>query len=312
MSSDPQRLALVLGASGDQGGPQVEALARSGWRVRAASRSGSVDFRLSPQTAALVECVKVDYGDNDSLARALEGVQVLLANYPSSSFNEGAALVAAAELTARLALNAEVELVVFNSSLPLPERSLGMPAQDVRLAQRAALRDGGLRVVSLQPVVYMDNLLRGWAYPSIAERNCFEYPHRPELEVSWLCLHDLATIAAAVAARPDLAGRDLAIGGPEILRGEQVAATLSAICGRRITFSSLPIESFGARMAGRFADKPDARSLRHELERIYTWYNESPTRPFRVEMDALTRELGVTLTPFRAWAERQNWSGEGR
>lgn len=86
--------------------------------------------------------------------------------------------MAAAELTGRLAARAGVELVVFNSSLPLPEHSLGMPAQDVRFAQRAALRECGLQVVSLQPVIYMDNLLRGWAYPAIVERNGFEYPHR--------------------------------------------------------------------------------------------------------------------------------------
>lgn len=301
------RLALVLGASGDQGGPQVAALARSGWRVRAASRNGKIGFPLTPQSASRVECVNVDYGDSDSLARALDGVQVLLANYPSSSLNDGDVLVAAAQLTAELAANAGVELVVFNASLPLPERSLGMPAQDVRLAQRAALRDRGLRVISLQPVVYMNNLLRGWAYPSIVERNLFEYPHCPDLEVSWLCLDDLAAVAAAVAARPDLADRDFAIGGPGTLRGEQVAAILSEVCGRRITFSSLPIDAFGARVSSRFADRPNAQSMRYELERIYRWYNESPTRPFRVEMTALSRDLGVQLTPFREWAARQNW-----
>ena len=54
--------------------------------------------------------------------------------------------------------------------LPLPERPLGMRGQDVRFAQRDAMGAHGVPVITLAPVVYMDNLLRGWAYPEIAER----------------------------------------------------------------------------------------------------------------------------------------------
>jgi hypothetical protein len=56
----------------------------------------------------------------------------------------------------------------------------------------------------------------------------------------------------------------------------------------------------------------DADALVGELARIYRWYNESPTKPFRVEMGPVLRELPVRLTTFAEWALRQDWGGARR
>jgi uncharacterized protein YbjT (DUF2867 family) len=301
---------LVLGATGDQGAPQVRSALARGWQVRAAARSAERVARAHAPAGASLQPVAVDHADEASLARALDGVDVVLANYPSSSLHDGPALVAAAARLGRAAARAGTRLVVFNASLPLPPRSLGFNAQDVRIAQRAALRDAGVPVVSIQPVVYMDNLLRGWAYPSIVERSTFEYPHAPELEVSWICQDDLAALMLAAAERPALAGRDFNVGGPEVLRGPQVAAILSGVLGRPIAFVSQPVEEFAARMHRVFARDAslDAESLTRELARIYRWYNDAPERPFRIDMASVLAELPAPLTTFRDWASRQRWT----
>jgi uncharacterized protein YbjT (DUF2867 family) len=309
--------ALVLGATGDQGLPQVLRLARAGWRVRAAARSvDRVDAALAsrPDLAesdrARIVGVPADHADAAALGRALRGVDVVLANYPSSSLHDGGQLTAAAERLAAAAVREGVSLVVLNTSLPLPERPLGFRAQDVRFAQRDALRSAGVPTISIQPVVYMDNLLRGWAYPSIVDRSTFEYPHGEALDVAWLCQDDLAALMCAGAERPHLAGRNFNVGGPEILRGPEVARRLSVAAGRPIGFVSQPVEAFAARMHAVFARDAslDADALTGELARIYRWYNDAPERPFRVEMEPVLRELPVRLTPFADWAARQRWS----
>jgi uncharacterized protein YbjT (DUF2867 family) len=314
------RTALVLGATGDQGWPQVIRLAQHGWRVLAAARSVervanalAAEPALDPRARARVAPTALDNADAAALARAVGSADVVLANYPSSSLHDGGALVAAAERLGRAAAQAGTGLVVLNTSLPLPERPLGYRAQDVRFAQRAALREAGVPTVSIQPVVYMDNLLRGWAYPSIVEHDTFEYPHAPTLDVSWLCQHDLAALMCAAAERPQLAGRDFNVGGPEVLRGPDVARILTAVSGREIRFVSQPVEAFAARMHRVFARDAslDADALTGELTRIYRWYNEAPEKPFRVEMAPVLRELPVVLTTFAEWAARQRWTRHG-
>ena len=314
------RTALVLGGTGDQGWPQVVRLARQGWRVRAAGRTTArvaAAVADAPELAAAararIVATAVDHADADSLARAVDGADVVLANYPSSSLHDGGALVTAAERLGAAAACAGIGLVVLNTSLPLPARPLGFRAQDVRFAQRDALRASGVPTISIQPVVYMDNLLRGWAYPSIADRDTFEYPHSPTLEVSWLCQDDLAALMCAAAERPQLAGRDIAVGGPEVLRGPDVARLLSRASGREIRFVSQLVDAFAERMRAVFARDAslDADALTGELARIYRWYNEAPEKPFRVDMAPVLRELPVQLTTFAEWAARQRWNRSG-
>jgi uncharacterized protein YbjT (DUF2867 family) len=311
------RTALVLGATGDQGWPQVVRLAQGGWRVLAAARSTRRVERavaaaptLDAGARARIVPTAVDHEDAESLTRAVVAADVVLANYPSSSLHDGGALIAAAERLSTAASRAGTRLVVLNTSLPLPAGPLGFRAQDVRLAQRDALRASGVPTISVQPVVFMDNLLRGWAYPAIVERDTFEYPHAPTLEVSWLCQEDLASLMCAAVERPHLAGRDFNVGGPEVLRGPDVSRILSTVTGREIRFVSQPVEAFAARMHAVFARDAslDADALTGELTRIYRWYNEAPEKPFRVDMAPVLRELPVRLTTFVEWAARQRWA----
>jgi uncharacterized protein YbjT (DUF2867 family) len=310
------RTALVLGATGDQGWPQVVRLAQGGWRVLAAARSterigGAVAAAptLDAKTRERIVPTAVDHEDAESLTRAVVAADVVLANYPSSSLHDGAALIAAAERLGTAASRAGTRLIVLNTSLPLPASPLGFRAQDVRFAQRDALRASGVPTISIQPVVYMDNLLRGWAYPAIVERDTFEYPHSPTLEVSWLCQDDLASLMCAAVERPHLAGRDFNVGGPEVLRGPDVARILSTVTGREIGFASQPVEAFAARMHAVFARDAslDADALTGELTRIYRWYNDAPAKPFRVDMAPVLREMPVRLATFAEWAARQRW-----
>jgi uncharacterized protein YbjT (DUF2867 family) len=137
----------------------------------------------------------------------------------------------------------------------------------------------------------------------------FEYPHAPDLDVSWVCQEDLAALMVAAASRPHLAGRRYAIGGPQALRGADVAAALTRALGRPIRFVSQSVADFCAAIAPqvRHPDPATGARLLEDLGRIYRWYNESPERPFSVDMRATLAELPVTLTPLEDWARRQRW-----
>jgi uncharacterized protein YbjT (DUF2867 family) len=298
--------ALVLGATGDQGLAQLEAARATGHEVIAAVRDPQrARRRLGPD----VELRELDLDAPPSVATALCGVDVLFANFASSSFNDSERLLRQATAAACGARAAGVGLVLLNTSMPLRDRPIGHPAHDTRLAMVEAFAAAAVPLIVFNPVVFMGNLLRGWARPAIVERGVFEYPHAADLEVSWLCQEDLAGLMVAAATRPSLAGRRYAVGGPEVLRGAEVAQRLTEALGRPIRFVSQDVDDFCAAIAPQVTDGDAAMRARKlaELGRIYRWYNESPERPFRVDMAATLADLPVRLTTLREWAHRQRW-----
>ena len=300
----------MLGATGDQGRPQVEHAFELGHDVRAATR----DPRRATGLPARAESVAVDFDSPATLDAAMRDVDIVLANYASSSFNPGGPLIAAAEATGAAAHAAGVRLIVLNTSLPVGDHKRGFAAQDVRFEMREALAASGVPLISIQPVVYMDNLLRGWVYPRIVRESTFAYPHRPDLDVSWLSLRDLAKLMLAAATRPELAGQRFAVGGPQPIRGPEAAAWLGEVMGRRIEFLPLTVDEFCAALRVRMhAQEPAAlERMLEELARIYRWYNESPERPFAVDMQPVLARLPVELESFRDWARAQDWNAQRR
>ena len=297
---------LILGATGDQGFAQVDAALARGHEVLAGVRD---PLRAAENLPVATGLRRVEFADADSLRAAMSGVDVVLANFPSSSFNPAAALIEAAVTVGRAARDSGVALIVFNTSMPLQRQPLGFAGHDVRLEMVERLAASRVPLITLNPVVFMGNLLRGWTFPGIAGRGVFAYPHDPQLEVCWICQQDLAQLMLAAAERPQLAGRRYAVGGPQALRGADVARILSEVMHRPIRFVSQPVEEFcnAIRPQLRIADAMERERMLAELAGIYRWYNESPVRPFKVDMQPVLADLPVALTTLRDWAAAQDW-----
>lgn len=293
----------VYSATGDQGIAQVRALARSGHRAVAISRR--------PAKADLpdgVERVAADYGDHESLRAAMDGADAVLLNLPSTSFQAAAPLIEAAEVIARAAAASDtVNILVFNTSMPVPGHAMGIAAQDARLEMRRRIFATGAPATAIQPVVYLDNLLKAWSWPWIARENMIYYPHRETLDVCWICHDDLARLMVAAAERPQLAGRVYDVGGPEAIRGPDLARRLGRVWGMPLAFRSMPLETCGEIMADVFRSSAtlDRDVLAREMALKYAWYNDEADRPFFVDMGPVLEALPVPLTSLEDWAARQ-------
>jgi len=295
---------VVFGATGDQGSAQVRALVAAGHQPVAVSR------RAAPWQIAgrQVETLAADFADLPSLERACAGADAVFLNLPSTSFQAAEPLVLAAGHIAQAAARVQgLRMLVFNTSLPVPEERRGFAAQDARHEMRRRIFASGIPAVSIQPVVFLDNLLKGWAWPSIARDRRIVYAHKDTLDVSWICHDDLAALMLAALERPQLAGRSFAVGGPETVRLPVLAEKLGRAWKLPMTWQSQSIDDFCQRMRQVFEGRSslEADRLIGELHRIYTWYNDSPERPFCVDMAPVLRELPVVLTPIEVWAARQ-------
>lgn len=295
---------VVFGATGDQGSAQVRALARAGHAPVAVSRNPrpwSIDGQR-------IETFAADYADLGRMAEAVHGADAVFLNLPSTSFQAAEPLIAAAgAITAAVAASPTTRALIFNTSLPVPREKRGFAAQDARHEMRRLVFASGVPAVSIEPVVFLDNLLKGWAWPSIEKDNKLVYAHKATLPVSWICHDDLAALMISALERPHLAGRSFAVGGAETVRLPELARKLGQAWNRPLTWESQSIDAFCQRMGLVFEDRSslEADRLIGELHRIYTWYNESPECPFQVDMAPVLKELPVRLTPIAEWARRQ-------
>lgn len=291
--------AVVFGATGVQGSHQVALLSRSGHTVVAVSRNPSP---LSIDGKS-IETVSADFSDTDALSRILKGADNIFLNLPSTSFNPSGPILSATSAIAAAAKENNVKLIIFNTSMPVPVVPQDIKAQDDRREMRRILRDSGVPTISIEPVVYLDNLLEGWALPPIRDRQTLVYCHKPELEVSWICHHDVAQLMLAASQRPDLAGRNFPVGGSETVHLNELAAKLSKAWGKKLSYENQTVADFcdkiGATMKGRGLE---TEKIVSQMFKAYTYYNEAENKPFKIDMEPVLKELPVKLTPIEEWA----------
>lgn len=297
---------VVFGASGVQGAHQVPVLARAGHEVIAVSRSPKpleVDGKQVKTAAA-------DFNDREAISNVLQGADIIFLNLPSTSFNQSGPILEGAKAIGGAAKDAGVRLIVFNTSMPVPEVPQDIKAQDDRREMRRLLRETGVPVISIQPVVYLDNLLEGWALPPIRDRNTLVYCHKPDLQVSWICHHDVAQLMVAAMQRPELAGRNFAVGGPETVRLEQLAEKLSRAWGRKLGYENQTVADFCDKISKNMAGRGlEADRIVSQMFKAYTYYNEAEDEPFNIDMEPVLKELPVKLTQIEEWAKRRTVPG---
>jgi len=288
---------VVFGASGVQGAAQLPVLLRAGYDVVAVCRNP----KPLEVEGKRVETVSVDFSDKAAIEKVVKGAEVLFVNLPSTSFAQAEPILAAAKAIGEAAKAASVKLIIFNTSMPVPEEPQDIKAQDDRREMRHLLRESGVPVISIQPVCYLDNLLEGWALPPIRDRNTVVYCHKPTLRSSWICHDDLAKLMVAAIDRPDLAGQNIRVGGPETVSLEQLTEKLSKGWDRKLNYENQTVPDFCDKISQTMKGRGlDTDRIVKQMFKAYTYYNEVPE--FDVDMGPVLKELPVKLTPIEQWA----------
>lgn len=305
MTASRIRNVLVLGASADQGIPLVAALKSAGFAPIAGARRADA---MADTPFPDLPVVTADIDDAGSLERAMTGQDALAMHLPFEFDRERAA--GFGRNIAEAAKRAGLTKIVFNTSCFVADRDLGLSAHDGRRDIEAAIADSGIPHVFIEPVVFMDNIVRPWSKPSIVERGIFAYPAADDLRISWISIADVAAFMVAALGTDAADGGHVAVGGPEALTGHEVAEKLGAATGKPIRFQSLTPDEFAARMSELVTGSRDVapHSIYDGMAQFYRWYNAQPMSPLVVDPAASTALLPIPLTPFADWAAGQDWS----
>lgn len=155
VSNNSERIILVTGATGRQGGAVYQHLQKKGFKLRALVRDPD-----SNQARQLMghgdKMLRGGFDDTDSLLRAMDGVYGVFSVQPHSAneIQQGVAVIEAARRQG-------VSHFVY-SSVGGADEETGIPHFESKIKIEAHLLSSGLQYTIVRPVFFMENWYRGF------------------------------------------------------------------------------------------------------------------------------------------------------
>lgn len=235
------RIVTIFGASGFVGRHTVRALARRGWRIRAAVRHPNLAVFLKPMgDVGQIQPLRADVTDDDAVARAVEGASAVI-NLVGILYERGAQTFDAvqAEAPGRIAAAAKaagVDRFVQVSAIGADSKSVAGYGRSKATGERYVLDEFPQAVVVRPSIVFgpeddFFNRFAGLAriLPALPLINGGTTRFQPV----YVC--DVAEAISAALTREDVQGRIYELGGPGIYSFEALLQfILEAIDRRRL------------------------------------------------------------------------------
>jgi uncharacterized protein YbjT (DUF2867 family) len=229
---------LVTGATGNVGAELVRALAGSGERVRAVSRS-----ERSEGLPAGMEAVAGDLNRPETVRAALDGVRGL---FLMPGYGGQREILADARA-------AGVRRVVLLSGLSAGTGDRDNAVAGYLLDAEDAVRDSGLAWTFVRPTSFMTNALR--LADQIREGDTVRVPF-PDARTTDIDPYDIAQVALRALLSDEFAGRVLEVTGPEALLPADRVRILGETLGRDLRAVGLEHEETRAEMEAAGVPKP--------------------------------------------------------
>lgn len=281
-----ERLILVCGATGKQGGAVARSLLDRGFQVRGLTRNPD-----KPEAQALAEqvaeIVQGDMEDRSSIERVLEGACGVFSvqNFWETGYDRE---VQQGKIVADAAKAAGVEHFVY-SSVGSTYRKTGIPHFESKWEVEEHVRQIGLPYTILRPVFFMQNW--GWMREHILGGTLAQ-PLDPDKPFQQVAVEDVGTFAAIAFEHPEeWIGRELDIAGDEQTMPE-IAETFGRVIGKEISYHQVPWDEFEEQMG-------------EEGAVMYRWFNDVG---YEAYIGAL-RQGYPELTTFEQYLRSHGWEG---
>ena len=250
-------MILITAATGQVGSAALNALAGAGAAVRALVRDPA-GF-AAPEG---VQVVKGDFDDDASIAKALEGVAVMLLagrDSPNSVAQHRRVLARVRQAGVRHV----VKLSAIGAS---PESPIALMREHHEVDEE--VRKGAAGWTLLKPHLYMQNLLR--AADAVRREGRLAAPMGRN-RFPLVDTRDVGAAAAMVLRDPAAhAGKVYALSGPVAVSYEEAAKALTSIAGRVVTYEAVAPAQFEQRL--RAVGMPDWRA--YDLAHIASAYGD--------------------------------------
>ncbi len=281
-----QRLILVCGATGSQGGAVARSLLDRGFRVRGLTRNPQ-----KPEAQALAdqgaEVVQGDMADRSSMDSVLEGTHGVFSvqNFWETGYDRE---VQQGKTVADAAKTAGVEHFVY-SSVGSAHRQTGIAHFDSKWEVEEHVRQIGLPYTILRPVFFMQN----WeGMREFILGGTLAQPLDPDKPFQQVAVEDVGAFAAIAFEDPGKwIGREVDLAGDEQAM-PKIAETFGRVIGREISYYQVPWNQFEEQMGEEYAV-------------MYRWFNDVG---YEADIAALRQEY-PELTTFERYLRSHGWEG---
>lgn len=276
--AEAERLIVVAGATGQQGGAVLRRLQGKGWKLRGITRDPAKPAAQRLRAEG-VEIVAANLDDRPSLDRALAGAYGL---YSVQTFREEGTTgeERQGKTLADAAAAAGIQHVVY-ASVGGADKGTGIPHFESKWQIEEHSRSLGLPLTVLRPVFFMENFL-SFSGPRDGVLAMALSADRP---LPMIAVDDIGGIAAlAFEQRQQFLHQALEIAGDEMTL-PQVAAVWTQVSGKPVRFQELPLHVVRAQSA--------------EMATMFDWFNRVGYQP---DIPAL-RALYPPLQRFAPWLQ---------
>jgi uncharacterized protein YbjT (DUF2867 family) len=273
------KLVLITGATGKQGGATIRHLAkRGGFKLRALTRKPDGD--AAKAVAALgAEVVAGDLDDAASLSRALAGAWGVYA--VQNTWEAGVVKEEEhGKRVAKLAREAGVQHFVY-SSVGSANKKTGIPHFESKLRIEETVKALGFPSFAIvRPVSFMENLIGPWSLHG----DTLTSGVNPTTKLQMVAVDDIGKYGAkALADAEQMKGVEVDIAGDALTMTEAAAALGSAL-GRPITFQQMPMAA--------------VRQRSEDLALMNEWFNSTG---YTADIVGNEKRFGIHALTFPEW-----------
>jgi uncharacterized protein YbjT (DUF2867 family) len=249
-------LILVVGANGTVGSELVKSLRADGYRVRATT---------SKSVANTDELVHLNLVTGEGIQPAFEGVDRAFFLSPPGYADQYALLSPLIQEAKRRALKKVVLMTAMGSNAH---------ETPFRKAERD-LENSGLNYAVIRPNWFMQNFHTFWAH-GIQTQDKILLP-AGNAKVSFIDARDIAAAAKVLLTSSKYDNQAFDLTGPEAIDHARVAAELSKIAGRKISYQEISVEEFRSGLLGAGVPKDYAELLVAIMGFLREGYSERTT-----------------------------------
>ncbi|MEH2467874.1 NmrA/HSCARG family protein [Nostoc sp.] len=282
---DLERIILVTGATGNQGGAVARHLLQHGnFKVRAFVRDPNKPAAQALQQAG-VELVVGEFSDHASLESALQGAYGV---FSVQNFQDGMETeIRQGKAVADAAKAASIQHLVY-SSVGSAERKTGIPHFDSKFQVEEYIRAIELPYTIMRPVFFFYNYR---AMRRMVENGTLSLPLSPKTKLQQLSEEDYGEMVAEVFERPaDFLNREQEVASVDMTMTE-IAAVFSRVFGKNVEYQQIPFEAF-EQQAG------------EEVTIMYRWFENVG---YAADLAQLKRDFPEP-TDFESYLRDRDWA----
>jgi len=284
--ANSERVILVAGATGQQGGAVSRSLLKRGFSVRGLSR----DLSKKPEGLdRRIQWVQGSLLDPKSFESALEGAHGFFVvttpftvawGQPPDIEGEIRAGTVALE-TAKRVKTPHVVLSTIRGAGQVTG-STGIPHFDSKVKIEQQARSLGVPLTTIRPSFFMENMFQPWTMQGLRTAGVVSVPIKPTTKVPMVAVRDIGEIAARAFEHPERR-----IGSAVDLAGdEKTYPEMVEMLSRHL---SVP---------GRFVEMSDKDALQNVGEDMLRMYRGFDYGGFGLDVAALEREWEIKMTRF--------------